>query len=242
LRIAILANTLPGALPIYEELQRADAHDLVVILCPLSSRTGAREWAKHTARWLLKSRRFKSLALLARGKVKMLRHALDHPRSLARLTKLKLDVGLHKTGNIYRQTTIDRFRLGILNAHIGLLPQYRGRSVMEWSVLQGDPVGISVFFIDSGIDTGEKIILSEQVDIFHCGSLTEAKQYLFSLDALFYRRAVALLSSNEFIGERNDLSGRRYYVMSKLFNEAAEQIFLTRHPLPKRDGASGIHK
>ena len=224
MRIAILANTLPGALPIYEELQRSDAHDLVVILCSPSSRTRARDWVKHTARLLLKSRRFKSLALLLKGKVKILRHALDHPRSLQRLANLKLDIGLHKTGNIYRQTTIERFRLGILNAHIGLLPAYRGRSVMEWSVLQGDPVGISVFFIDSGIDTGERIILAEQVDISHCPSLTEAKQYLFSLDALFYRRAVALLSSNELSWKRNDLSGRRYYVMSKLFNEAAGTI------------------
>jgi len=224
LRIAILANTLPGALPIYEELQRSDAHDLVVILCSPSSRTRARDWVKHTARLLLKSRRFKSLALLLKGKVKILRRALDHPRSLQRLANLKLDIGLHKTGNIYRQTTIERFRLGILNAHIGLLPAYRGRSVMEWSVLQGDPVGISVFFIDSGIDTGERIILAEQVDISHCPSLTEAKQYLFSLDALFYRRAVALLSSNELSWKRNDLSGRRYYVMSKLFNEAAGTI------------------
>jgi len=236
LRIAILANTLPGALPIYEELQRADAHDLVVIICPVSSRTGARDWAKHTARLLLKSRQFKSLALLSKGKVKILRHALDHPRSLERLAKLKLDVGLHKTGNIYRQATIERFRLGILNAHIGLLPGYRGRSVMEWSVLQGDPVGISVFFIDSGIDTGERIILSEQVDISHCASLIEAKQYLFSLDALFYRRALALLSSNELNWKRNDLSGRRYYVMSKLFNQTAEKILLLHHPLPSGEG------
>ena len=92
-------------------------------------------------------------------------------------------------------------------------------------MLQGRAVGISVFFIDSGIDTGQRIILSEQVDISHCRSLTAAKQYLFSLDALFYRRAVALLSSNELRWKRNDLSGRRYYVMSKLFNEAAETIF-----------------
>ena len=225
MRIAILANTLPAALPIYEELQSADAHELVVILCPVSTTSGARDWAKYAARLLLKSRRFKSLALLFKGRVKILRHALDHPRSLERLASLRLDVGLHKTGTIYRQTTIECFRLGILNAHIGLLPAYRGRSVMEWSVLQGDPTGISVFFIDSGIDTGERIILSEQVDISHCGSLTEAKQYLFSLDALFYRRAVTLLSSNETSGKQNDLSGRRYYVMSKLFNEAAEKVF-----------------
>jgi hypothetical protein len=38
---------------------------------------------------------------------------------------------LHATDVIYRTETLQAFRLGILNAHIGVLPRYRGRSVME---------------------------------------------------------------------------------------------------------------
>jgi methionyl-tRNA formyltransferase len=137
---------------------------------------------------------------------------------------LKLDVGLHKAGVIYRDATIKAFRLGILNPHIGLLPAYRGRNVMEWSLLEGRPVGITVFFIDSGIDTGPRIVLREEVDISHCKSVAEARQYLFDLDAPFFRRALERLRLEGPEYEVNDRSGRRYYVMSKLFQGVVEKL------------------
>ena len=87
------------------------------------------------------------------GRVIFLNGPFHDRKSVDTLAKLKLDVGLHKAGVIYRDATINAFRFGILNHHIGLLPAYRGRSVLEWSILQGDPVGITVFFIDTGIDT-----------------------------------------------------------------------------------------
>lgn len=104
-----------------------------------------------------------------------LRGPFHHQESIDTLKKLRLDVGLHKAGVIYRDVTIDIFRLGILNHHIGILPAYRGRSVLEWSILQGDPVGITVFVIDAGIDTGPRILMSEEVDISGCKSVTEGK-------------------------------------------------------------------
>src|SRR5262245_43977820 len=152
---------------------------------------------KHAGRLLLKTGRSKSLNLWRRKKLIILSRPLHHPRSLARLTRLELDIGLHKSGNIYRESTINCFRLGILNAHIGILPAFRGRSVAEWAVVEGQPVGVSVFFVDAGIDTGERIVLKEEVDISHCESLAAAKQYLFDLDAVFYRRALELLESGE---------------------------------------------
>jgi methionyl-tRNA formyltransferase len=44
--------------------------------------------------------------------------------------------------------------LGTLNAHPGLLPAYRGVDVVAWAILRGDPVGVTVHLVDSGIDTG----------------------------------------------------------------------------------------
>ncbi len=46
-------------------------------------------------------------------------------------------------------------KIGVLNAHGGILPEYRGMNVMEWSLLQGDQIGVTVHFIDSKIDTGQ---------------------------------------------------------------------------------------
>ena len=175
------------------------------------------------ARWAIKGGRLTSLRLLCSRRLVLLWRPLDHPASLSKLAAKSFDVGLHKTGNIYRQETIDCFRLGILNAHIGLLPKYRGRCVMEWSILQGDPTGISVFFVDTGIDTGRRMVLSEEVDVSNWTSISGAKDYLFNLDAAFYRRAIVLLNSGDPTYEDNDGSGRRYYVMSKLFQSVTEK-------------------
>ena len=197
--------------------------EVFVILCPQPGQSGLRSLTKHLARFILKKGRAESLKLLAARKVVLCRRPLDDAETLARLSKLRLDVGLHKTGIIYRDATLRAFRLGILNAHIGLLPEYRGRNVMEWALLEGKTVGVTVFFVDTGIDTGARVILREAVDISHCKSIEEAKQYLFNLDATLFRRALQLLGSKDFQFETNDGSGRRYYVMSKLFLGVVEK-------------------
>ena len=219
MRIGILANSLPAALSIYREAQGLPGTEARLLLAPVS---GDSKLSVHVARFVAKSGRQQSLSLLSRRALVHFRKPFDHPETVSRLKELRLDVGLHKSGNIYRRDTIACFRHGILNAHIGILPKYRGRSVVEWSLVQGDPTGISVFFLDEGIDTGKRIVLSETVDVSHCRNVAEAKQYLFDLDATFYRRALALLQQEEPAFQSNDGSGRRYYVMSKLFQEVAE--------------------
>jgi hypothetical protein len=226
MRAGILANSLPAALSIYDELKSIPDCRAYVLLCPVSADSRLRNISKHLARLLLKPGRRSSLRLIFSRRVLFFREPLEHPRTLAQLKKLNLDVGLHKAGVIYREATINAFRLGILNPHIGILPGYRGRSVMEWALLEGGPIGITVFFIDTGIDTGERIVLSEEVDISHCQSITEAKQYLFNLDAVFFRRALESLRSENFQYKLNDGSGRRYYIMSRLFQGVAEKIIM----------------
>jgi methionyl-tRNA formyltransferase len=226
MRIGILVNSLPAALKIYDEAQAVTGSEMFILLCPAPGETRAKSLLRHLARLVLKRGGLKSLRLIFGRKVYLFQKPLDDPDTLARLEQLRLDIGLHKAGVIYRDQTINAFRLGILNPHIGMLPGYRGRNVMEWSLLQGDAVGITVFFIDSGIDTGERIVLREEVDISHCQSIAEAKQYLFDLDAVFFRRALELLRSENFRYQLNDGSGRRHYVMSKLFQDVAEKLII----------------
>ena len=61
---------------------------------------------------------------------------------------------LYGGGGIIRQNIIDVCDLGILNAHLGLLPQIRGMNAAEWNVLLNLPQAVSIHFIDKGIDTG----------------------------------------------------------------------------------------
>jgi methionyl-tRNA formyltransferase len=159
------------------------------------------------------------------GRLIILRRPLDHPTSVARLRALQCDVGLHAADVIYREPTISAFKLGILNAHIGILPRYRGRSVAEWSVLQGDPTGVTVFFIDSGIDTGERIVLREFIPSDGRNNVQALKTMLFGWDARLYRKAIEALMRPGVQFEKNDsLKGQRYYVMSKMFSRLVNEI------------------
>jgi folate-dependent phosphoribosylglycinamide formyltransferase PurN len=147
---------------------------------------------------------------------------VDSAAIAAFLDRAKPDLALHAMGAIYRDQTIRRCGLGILNAHIGQLPKYRGRSVMEWSLLCGDPTGVTVFFIDAGIDTGRRMVFFQPVSVAGIPNLDKAKRHLFSQDVELYYRAVDRLRNGAAF-EDNDVSqGRRFYEMSALFRDTLQ--------------------
>jgi folate-dependent phosphoribosylglycinamide formyltransferase PurN len=170
-------------------------------------------------------RRPRHLAALASRRTRVSGRALHDDRVLRALRRWSPDVGLHAMGVIYRQPAIDAFRLGILNPHIGLLPEYRGRSVMEWSLLHGHATGITTFFIDEGIDTGERIVLREEVSLTGFRTVQAAKHHLFGLNAAMFERALHALTDPDFVPARQDAAaGRRWYVMSGLLTGVVERI------------------
>ena len=231
MRTGILAHSFSSAYAIYKAVADMPGQEVFILLSPSPHRSAKSSHLANFARLILtvlKGFDLKPLQLFASGRLIFLSGPLHDEESIDTLRKLRLDVGLHKAGVIYRDVTIDTFRLGILNHHIGILPAYRGRSVVEWSILQGDPVGITVFFIDTGIDTGTRILISEEVDISGCKSIAEAKTYLFNLDKVFFPRALAMLRDSEPSFRLNDGSGRRYFVMSKLFQEVVDRLLQTK--------------
>ena len=70
------------------------------------------------------------------------------------LRDLAPDLVILGTSRILRPHIIEIPRMGILNPHPGLLPQYRGNDVNLWALENDDPLGVTVHFIDAGIDTG----------------------------------------------------------------------------------------
>ena len=232
MRIGILAHSFPSAFALHKAVAKIPGQEVFIILSPPPHRSAWTSYLANLARLVqtsLKGFDSKPFQLLLARRLVQLRRPLHHVQSVETLKKLNLDVGFHKAGVIYRDVTINAFRLGILNHHIGILPAYRGRSVMEWSILQGDPAGITVFFIDSGIDTGPRIVLSEHVDVSSYSSITAAKQYLFSLDSVFFPKALSLINNSAPTFQLNDGSGKRYFVMSKLFEGVVEQLLKARN-------------
>jgi len=56
-------------------------------------------------------------------------------------------------------------KLGTFNLHASLLPDYRGAAPINWAIINGEEkTGVTTFFIDDKIDTGE-IILQKEVPL-----------------------------------------------------------------------------
>jgi methionyl-tRNA formyltransferase len=60
---------------------------------------------------------------------------------------------------ILRRPILETARLGFVNFHAGKLPFYRGRNVVNWAIINGEPeIGMTAHFVDEGIDTGDIIL------------------------------------------------------------------------------------
>lgn len=60
---------------------------------------------------------------------------------------------------IVPQNVFERPRLGSICFHPSLLPKYRGGSAVNWQIIRGETeTGVSVFWVDPGIDTGPLLL------------------------------------------------------------------------------------
>jgi len=55
---------------------------------------------------------------------------------------------------------------GTINIHVGITPEYRSADPIFWALYHGEPdkVGVTIHFVDQGIDTGD-IIYQETVEV-----------------------------------------------------------------------------
>ena len=60
---------------------------------------------------------------------------------------------------IFRKEIINLTPLKIINCHAGKLPFYRGRNILNWVLINDEKeFGITVHYVDEGIDTGDIIL------------------------------------------------------------------------------------
>jgi methionyl-tRNA formyltransferase len=58
---------------------------------------------------------------------------------------------------ILRRDVLERLPDRVINLHISLLPYNRGADPTLWSVLEDTPAGVTIHYIDEGVDTGDVI-------------------------------------------------------------------------------------
>ncbi len=100
--------------------------------------------------------------------------------SIARLKDWSPDIIIFAGGNILRKPLLEVPRLGVLNLHLGLLPEVRGMSSPEWSLLKNIPIGITIHYMDEGIDTGPILKRYEFSQAASCESLPDLRNRLIA--------------------------------------------------------------
>lgn len=65
-------------------------------------------------------------------------------------------------GQILSQEILDMPKLGCINVHGSLLPEYRGAAPIQWSIFHGEAkTGITTMLMDEGLDTGDMLLKAE---------------------------------------------------------------------------------
>jgi len=84
---------------------------------------------------------------------------INHPDVAALADRYSPDVIAVFGTSLIRKPLLGKGRIGIVNLHGGLSPDYRGADCTFWALYNGEPerVGCTLHFVDAGIDTGNLI-------------------------------------------------------------------------------------
>ena len=118
-------------------------------------------------------------------------NTINSPEGLALLQSLEPDLMVSiRYGVILREPAIAVPRLGVLNLHSGLLPDYRGVMASFWALLRDEPViGTTLHRItDSGIDQGDIIATTSL-------AVDPGKSYLWHVLGLYPEGCERILSA-----------------------------------------------
>ncbi|MCB2288856.1 formyl transferase [Clostridium sp. CS001] len=99
---------------------------------------------------------------------------------------------------IIKKDVIDYMQNRIINLHTSLLPWNRGASPNLWSFLENTPKGVTIHFIDEGLDTGNILL---QKEIF----FDESKETLKSSYDKLHEEMQSLFKENWYDIKNNNI-------------------------------------
>jgi methionyl-tRNA formyltransferase len=136
------------------------------------------------------SRDFESYAASIDARFVASPNAADLSAVLAELSPIDAGVSLNFP-TVIPQAVIDRFRLGILNAHGGDLPRYRGNACQAWAILNGEPrIGLCIHrMIGRALDQGD-IVARDYLPIDLATTITQVFQWMSSRTPALFEAAL----------------------------------------------------
>jgi len=136
---------------------------------------------------------------------------INSSESVKILQSYSPDLLVSIAGNqIFKKPIIELAPKGCLNLHTALLPKYRGLMPTFWVLKNNEKeTGVSVFFVDEGIDSGP-IIVQERVDIGEM-SQEELISHTKKVGMVAIIKAINLIEIGEYELIENDEENMTYY-------------------------------
>ena len=142
---------------------------------------------------------------------------------LANLRSLKADLQVVVAFRMLPEVVWSMPKMGSLNLHGSLLPQYRGAAPINWAVINGEAVtGVTTFRLKHAIDTGD-ILLQEQIKIGENDTAGEVHDRMMYVGASLLVHTVKALTANTIEEQPQSIeansSQKQLHHAPKLFTE-----------------------
>lgn len=123
---------------------------------------------------------------------------LKDPKFIEELKSLNADLQIVVAFRMLPESVWNMPRLGTLNLHASLLPNYRGAAPINWAILNGEKeTGVSTFFLKHKIDTGN-IILQQKVDITETDNAGSLHDKLMLIGSSLILKTIEAIRSNNY--------------------------------------------
>lgn len=146
---------------------------------------------------------------------------INDEKSIKLLSKYKADLFVSMSYNqILKSEIINLPPKGFINCHAGALPFYRGRNILNWVLINDEKeFGVTVHYIDEGIDTGDIILQKKE-------KITDRDTYSTLLDRatkicakLLYESIINILESKVSRVRQKDIDSKGSYYRKRVVGD-----------------------
>lgn len=99
---------------------------------------------------------------------------------------------------LIKKAVIEVPSIAVLNSHPGLLPEAKGMDVVSQSILKDIPLGVTVFKVDEGMDTGPIILLQKLESSIKGLKVHEIEAKVEQLSAKVMIQAIEKIKSGDY--------------------------------------------
>ncbi len=147
---------------------------------------------------------------------------LKEPQFLEALQSLQADLQVVVAFRMLPEVVWAAPRLGTINVHASLLPQYRGAAPINWAIMNGErETGVTTFQLQQQIDTGA-VLLQEKVSILPADTAGTLHDKLMETGAVLLLETVADLAAGKLTAVPQTASEAEIKHAPKIFKDDCE--------------------